>query len=151
MTAPEPAGYASGFRQLVGYEIEEVGLRRAVMSLTLGPQHMNRSGITHGGVILTLIDAAIGYAGCYCTVPGNVRSAASITIATSFLRPTKTGKIRAVGKIRPGGLRIFFGAVEVFDEAGHLVAVGEGTYKYRRGSETPEGRPATRGKPDRGR
>jgi len=142
MSDLDPLGHQAGFRQLVGYEISESAPRHAVLTLELGPQHTNRDGITHGGVILTMIDAAIGYAGCHCTVPGNVRKAATISVTASFIRPSKTGKLRAVAKIRPGGLKIFFGAAELFDEAGHLVAAGEGTYKYRRGSEFPDGRPA---------
>ncbi len=36
------------------------------LALLLDERHRNRSGIAHGGVIATLIDAAGGFAGAWC-------------------------------------------------------------------------------------
>ena len=133
MAPPDMAhpSFQSGFRQLVGYEVETIEEGAAILVLELDDRHLNRTGITHGGVISTLIDAAMGYAGCYAEGEAALRRAATLSFTTSFLRPTKTGKIRARATVKPGGRQIFFATAEVHDEAGHLVAIGEGTYKYR--------------------
>jgi hypothetical protein len=43
-----------------------------------------------------------------------------------------------------GGRRIFHVAVDVRDEHGRLIATGQCTYKYEKGSEAPEGVPFIR-------
>lgn len=145
MTAPAGRVAPHGFRDLVGYRVEEWSEGRAVVILDVGGQHSNRGGYLHGGVLTTIIDAACGLAGCYCPVPGNVRGAVTLTLNTSFLRAGQAGKtIRAVGTVRGGGRNIFTAGADVMDDAGHLLATGLGTFRYRRGSEKPEGVPAER-------
>jgi hypothetical protein len=51
---------------------------------------------------------------------------------------------RAVGRRRGGGRKIFMVTCEVFDDQEKLIAMGEGTFRYRSGSENPEGVPASR-------
>ncbi|HEX6978995.1 MAG TPA: PaaI family thioesterase [Alphaproteobacteria bacterium] len=131
----------SGFRQLVGYRVSEWRDGEAAISLTIGPRHLNRSGVLHGGVIATLIDAAGGYAGCYCPHPGRVRRSVTISLTTQFVAQAKTGSLVARARVRGGGKRIFIASIEVHDSTGQLVALGEGVYRYRTGSESPEGIP----------
>lgn len=131
----------SGFRRLLGYRLAEWRDGFAVIELELDGRHLNRSEVVHGGVYGTLIDAAGGYAGCYCTVPGNVRRAFTLSLSTSFVASTAAGRLRAIARRSGGGRSIFFARVEVVDEAGRLLATGEGVYRYRRGSERPEGVP----------
>lgn len=129
----------SGFRRLLGYRVAEWREGHAVIELELHAGHLNRSDVVHGGVYGTLIDAAGGYAGCYCTVPGNIRRAFTLSLSTSFVGSTAAGRLRAVAQKTGGGRRVFFARVEVIDEAGRLLATGEAVYRYRRGSERPEG------------
>ena len=131
----------SPFNQLLGFRITEWRDDEVVLELALQQQHLNRSGVVHGGVLATLIDAGGGFAGCYCPVPGNARRALSLSVTTQFTGQTKAGTIRAVGRKRAGGRKVFFASVEVFSEQGDLIALGEGTYRYRSGSETPQGTP----------
>lgn len=144
--SPNPASVAPhGFRDLVGYRVEEWSEGRAVVALDVGAQHSNRGGYLHGGVLTTIIDAACGLAGCYCTVEGNYRGAVTLTLNTSFLRAGQAGKtVRAVARVRGGGRSIYTAAADVLDDAGHLLATGQGTFRYRRGSEKPEGVPIER-------
>ncbi len=139
-----PADAPSGFRQLLGYRVLEWRLDEAAITLTIGPRHLNRGGALHGGVIATLIDAAGGYAGCYCAVPGRVRRSVTVSLTTQFLTQTRTGVLTARARVRGGGKRLFVASVEVHDGSGTLIAVGEGVYRYRTGSESPEGVPLTR-------
>lgn len=141
----EAAEVPSGFRQLLGYKLSEWRDGEAVMKLTIGPRHLNRSGILHGGVLTTLVDTAGGYAGCYCAKPGHVRLAVTVSITTHFLAQAKGGALTATARVRGGGKRIFVASVDIHDAAGTLVAIGEGVYRYRAGSEKPDGVPHTRG------
>lgn len=135
----------SGFRQLLGYKLAEWKDGEAAITLTLGPRHLNRAGALHGGVISTLIDAAGGYAGTYCAVPGHVRRCVTVSLTTQFVAQTKTGMLTARARVRGGGKRLFMTSTEVTDAAGVLLAIGEAVYRYRTGSESPHGVPSGRG------
>jgi uncharacterized protein (TIGR00369 family) len=142
--APAPTDAPSGFRQLVGYRVLEWREGEATITLTIGPRHLNRAGVLHGGVIATLIDAAGGYAGCHCPHEGRVRRSVTVSLSTQFLAQAKTGVLTARARVRGGGKRLFVSSVEVHDGGGTLVALGEGVYRYKAGSENPEGVPITR-------
>jgi uncharacterized protein (TIGR00369 family) len=129
----------SGFRQLVGYRLVHWAPGEAKIAVHLVGHHTNRSGAPHGGVICTIIDSAGGYAGCYCTTPGNVRRTLTLSLSTNFIARAKGSELIATGRVRGGGARTFFASIEVHDDTGALIATGEGVYQYRRGSETPEG------------
>jgi uncharacterized protein (TIGR00369 family) len=131
----------SGFQALLGYGIVEWSEGLAIAELAVGPQHLNRSGFLHGGVLTALIDTVCGYAGCYCAVPGRVRRAMTLSLTTSFTGRVEGGVLKAIGRKQSGGSRIFYCSGEIFDEGGALVAVGQGTFRYRTGSETETGVP----------
>jgi uncharacterized protein (TIGR00369 family) len=135
----------SGFRQLLGYKLVEWKDGEAAIALTIGPRHLNRAGALHGGVLSTLIDAAGGYAGTFCAVPGHVRRCVTVSLTTQFLAQTKSGVLTARSRVRGGGKRLFMTSTEVTDAAGVLLAIGEAVYRYRTGSENPHGVPAGRG------
>jgi uncharacterized protein (TIGR00369 family) len=132
----------SAFRDLVGYAPRVWRENYVEMTLTLGDRHRNRSGIAHGGVVATLIDAAGGFAGSFCPHPGRVRRASTLSLHTQFIGPARLGRtLIATGRARAGGKSIFFATVEIVDDESALVATGEGVFKYRPGSETLEGVP----------
>lgn len=134
----------SGFRQLLGYRLVEWENGMAAIALTIGPRHLNRAGALHGGVISTLIDAAGGYAGTYCAVPGHARRCVTVSLTTQYLAQTKSGVLTARARVRGGGKRLFIASAEVTDAGGTLLAIGEGVYRYRSGSENPQGVPVGR-------
>jgi uncharacterized protein (TIGR00369 family) len=134
---------ANGFAKLVGYRLAIWQPDYAEVILDLEPKHLNRSGVPHGGLIATLIDTTCGFVGCYCAVPGRVRRAMTLTMSISFLGPaaagdTLTAKARRTG----GGKTIFFTRCDLVNGQGRLIATGEAAYKYRKGSEDPNGVPA---------
>jgi len=132
----------SAFNEIIGFRITDWREDYVELGLELQPMHLNRSGVVHGGVLATLIDAAGGFAGCYCRVPGNIRRALTLAMNTQFTGQAQAGLIKAVGRKTAGGRKIFFASIEVFSAAGDLIAVGQGTYRYRTGSETLDGSPA---------
>jgi len=120
----------SGFRRLLGMRVVELTADRAVMEITLAPEHLNSKGGVHGGVLASLIDNAGGLAGCYCPQREVIRNAVTLSLTTTFTRVISSGTIRAVARRRSGGKKIFFSSVDVMDNAGNLVAFGEATYRY---------------------
>lgn len=136
----------SGFRQLLGYRVDDWRANEAVVSIMVGPRHLNRAGNVHGGLITTLIDAAAGFAGCFTPVPGHVRKATTLSMSTQFIAPLSCGRLIASGRVTGSGRKIFHVGVEVRDEQGRLIATGQCTYKYETGSEAPEGVPFATGR-----
>jgi uncharacterized protein (TIGR00369 family) len=113
----------------------------ATVELALRPEHLNRSGVVHGGALLTLIDQAGAYAGLYCDVPGRMRKAVTVDLDCRFTGQARAGVIRAEGRLVTRGTSIFFARTEVFGPDGALLAFGASTHRFRSGSETPEGVP----------
>jgi len=132
-----------GFGQLVGYRLAVWQPDYAELVLGLAPRHLNRNKVPHGGVLVTMIDTAAGYAGCYCAEPGRVRRAMTLSLTTSFIAAaTADATLTAKAWRTGGGQSIFFARCELVDDTGRLIATGEGSFKYRRGSEDPKGVPA---------
>ena len=138
-SALDPNG--APFHALLGLELIEWRDGFARVGCEAGPQHANRSGITHGGVMLSLIDQAAAYAGLWCSVPGNVRRAVTLDLDCRFTGQVAGGRLVAEGRVVTRGRNIFFCRTEVFDAAGTLVAFGASTHRWRAGSETTEGQP----------
>jgi uncharacterized protein (TIGR00369 family) len=139
----EPVGAepTSGFRAVVGYVVAAWRDGHCEMTLEIGPQHINRSGVLHGGVVTTLLDAACGYAGCFCPDPDRVRKCVTLSLNAHFVKAATGGTVRAIGRVRGGGRRIFFASAELVDDRGNTLALGDGSFRYFRGSEDPAGVP----------
>lgn len=133
------------FMALVGYRLVEWSDGAATVEMTVSADHVNRSQVMHGGIYSVLIDTVCGYSGSFCHVPGNERRALTLHLSTQFLGAAAAGaRITAKGRLVGGGRSIFFAEADIRDQAGNLLAVGNGTYKFRRGSENPEGVPIDR-------
>ncbi len=139
----DPLRAQSGFADLVDYRLVRWVADEADVAIAIGPQHLNRSGVLHGGVLCTLLDAACGYAGCFLDLPGRRRRAFTLALNTQFIATVEAGARLLCRAHRTGGGRsIFFVAAEVRDEADRLVARADGVFKYRGRSGEPEGEPA---------
>jgi uncharacterized protein (TIGR00369 family) len=140
---PDPIDPIPGFAQLVGYHLAAWQPDYAEVAITLAPQHVNRSDAPHGGLIATLIDTASGFAGCYCAPPVRPRRVMTLSLNVSFIGQTTLGAtLIAKARRTGGGQTIFFTHCDLTDDSGRLIATGEGVFKYRRGSEDPNGVPA---------
>lgn len=131
----------SGFQELLDYHLTEWSEGHAVLELTIAPRHCNRAGVIHGGVLATLIDTSCGFSATFCPHPGRVRRVVTLQLTTSFTGQARHGTLRAIGRKKAGGSKIVFCSSEILDADGKLIAMGEGTFRYRTGSESPEGMP----------
>ena len=129
----------AGFARMLGCRVVHWAPGSVEVELDIGPQHLNRAGSVHGGVLATLIDVACALAGLYSGVPDTVRKAVTLSLNTSFTGQVSTGTLRASGRVRAGGRSIFFSSTEVSDGEGRVIAHGEAVNRYRRGSEDADG------------
>jgi uncharacterized protein (TIGR00369 family) len=135
----DPGG--SPYHALLGLTLLEWQDGFARVACEAGAQHRNRSGITHGGLLLSMIDQAAAYAGLWCSVPGNIRRAVTLDLDCRFTGQVREGRLLAEGRVVSRGRNIFFCRTEVFGPDGTLVAFGASTHRWRAGSEGVEGQP----------
>lgn len=136
-------GKVSGFRSLLGYRISVWREGHAEIELVLDARHMNSLGIVHGGLYATLLDAACGHAVAWCPVADNIRVCVTLSLTTNFLRPITAGRIVTRGVLETSHDRIAVARAEVIDEAGLILAIGQGSFRYGPGSEHLAGVPRT--------
>jgi uncharacterized protein (TIGR00369 family) len=123
----------SAFNEVVGLRFLRWTEGEAVAEIALQPIHMNRSGWLHGGVLCTLLDAVCSRAGCWSPPGQPVLRSSTVSLTTNFLRAVNSGLLRATGRLRPGaGTQIFSAVGEVVDAEGRLIALAQGTFKYRK-------------------
>lgn len=127
----------SGYRELLGYRLSEWREGYAAIELDVMACHLNRAGVLHGGALASLIDNACGYAATWAPVDAAPRQCVTLSLTVSFAGQVSANRIRAVGRVKGGGRKIIFCAAEVHDETGNLIGLGEGTFRYRTGSERP--------------
>lgn len=93
----------------------------------------NRQGLLHGGVHATLLDTAMGYAGCYTGDPSRKQMALTLSLNVNYLsRPSGT-RLLATARRTGGGRATYFAEGEVRDETGALLATATGVFRLRAG------------------
>jgi uncharacterized protein (TIGR00369 family) len=137
-------GRQSGFRDMMGYRNVVWRDGYAEIELELGPKHMNRLNIVHGGTYMALIDAAMGHATTWCSRPDHVRLCVTIGLTTSFLAAVKSGTIIASGQLEGVHDRVATVTGKIVDANGQLLCAAQGSFRYPRGSEFVEGVPRAR-------
>ena len=120
------------FQELVGYHIRHDPAAGVHLELEVGERHMNPYGIAHGGVTLTLLDAAGGVA-CFFAAPDAIRIA-TIGLAANFVRGVPPGRVVATahldglgGAVAHASLSLRAGGLE-----GDLLATATASYRLFR-------------------
>jgi len=116
--------------QWFGMRIVEVDEGRAVMEMTVAPEHCNGHGICHGGVTFTLADSAFAFA---C----NSRNQATVAQhnVISYLAPAREGDVlTAVAAETDLSGRSGIYDVTVTDQTGRKIAEFRGFSRAIRGT-----------------
>ena len=138
--APPPATRKfRGFMAEMGAELTVWESDHAVIRMDVRPAHLNAIDVVHGGVLAALLDTAGAHAGIFCTVPGNIREAMTVSLTINLLGNVSAGTVVADARKRGGGRTIFVSSCDVTDGDGRLLATGEVTCRYGPGSHMPEG------------
>ncbi|HVZ72561.1 MAG TPA: PaaI family thioesterase [Polyangia bacterium] len=99
----------------------------ATWEYTVDPAHHNTNGVLHGGVLMALLDTAMGQAvGALVEPTGRFNAAAQLNI--NFLAPVKSGLVRAQAKVKKLGKRLAVVESEATDERGRVVAIATSTH-----------------------
>ena len=101
---------------------------RPVVALQIRPDHFNKANVTHGGVIFTLGDVAMGLA-LYLSDNPEKDTFLSTDIQIRFLRPVTEGRLLARGKIDARTRSTRVTSCEVSTEDGAVVALLNGQYR----------------------
>ena len=114
------------FIQLLGIELEEIERGSATLRLELRDELKRNGGITHGGVIASLIDTASAFAVMSQLEPDKATTTIDLTI--QYLRPLLKGQTRAHARVLRAGRRVAVVSVDVFDDAQTLAATALTSY-----------------------
>lgn len=101
----------------------------------LAPFLMNRQGLPHGGVHATLMDSAMGFAGCYTGDRDTRQMALTLSLTVNYLAQASGARLIATAQRTGGGRKTFFADARVEDENGTLIATATGVFRYRTGRE----------------
>lgn len=116
----------SPFHRLLGLTVTQVGPGEVEVVMPYSDRLLasTSSPYIHGGAIATLIDVA----GNFAIIAAIDRDVPTIDLRVDYLRPVRSGALRAVARVVKAGRRLGIADVEVFDEAGQMVAVGRGLF-----------------------
>lgn len=108
--------------------IEETLLEKgyAELEITIQPQLLQGRGTVHGGVIATLIDAAVGSA--VRSSLSEEESASTVELKVNYKRPGIGEYLVAKSTLSHRGKTLAVGEVKIEDSSGKLVALGSATY-----------------------
>ena len=120
------------FLESLGVSLTEWHLDYAEMQLNVVPKLENRIGRIQGGVMCTLLDAVLGYAGLYVAPGEPALRNVTLSITTNFLNSAEGKVLIAKGFIERKGRGIYFARGEVWLDSSTLLATGVGTFKYIR-------------------
>ena len=123
--------------RLIGFTMASVELGRVVMEMEVGPQHANPMGTLHGGILCDLADAAMGMA--YASSLDEGETFTTLELKINFLKPVRTGRLTATGRLVKGGRTVGLVECDVHDNKDRLVARASSTCMTLRG-EQGEGR-----------
>lgn len=123
----------SGLQRLLGYRLIGWETDFARLELPLEPKVLNRQGLPHGGIHATLLDTAMGFAGCHTGDPERRQMALTLSLTVNYLGQAGGDRLIAEARRTGGGRSTFFAEGTVHDDMGTLVATGSGVFRYRRG------------------
>jgi len=111
------------FYKMMGIYLTALGPGEAEIQLKATPQHTNPLGLLHGGVLMSIADAAMGNAIRSLGIKGVTADCSTSFIASASL----DGLLQAKGKVVKAGKRLVFARAEVFSN-GQMVADVKGTF-----------------------
>ena len=118
-----------GFNKKLGHRLTGWRPGFVELAIEIQPDLMNASGVVHGGVLMTLLDAASGLAASFEGPDRPRKFCRTLAFTTQFINPGRCGTLTIRGQKRGSGRSTFVCEAEITDETGELLAVGTGTYR----------------------
>jgi uncharacterized protein (TIGR00369 family) len=99
-------------------------------------EHFNPNGTLHGGVVMALLDTAMGQA-----IAGLVAEDGAFNVAAQmnvqFLEPIREGKVTARAEVRKCGKRLAVVDAEATDDNGAVLAIATATHSILKRKPEP--------------
>jgi uncharacterized protein (TIGR00369 family) len=109
------------------FVLREVAPGSTTWEYKVDPAHFNPNGVLHGGVLMALLDTAMGHAVSELVMPqGRINAAAQLNI--NFLEPIRTGVIRARATVTKIGKRMAVAEGRATDQDGVVVGIATSTH-----------------------
>ncbi len=118
----------TGLQKALGY-VNHLYADRCETHIDIEPKHTNRSAMLHGGIHAILLDSACGFAASRALSDDGNQLIVTLSLTTNYLAAAKKGRITATGRVTRAGRSIVYAAGEVRNEAGELLATGNGVFK----------------------
>jgi len=137
LAKPDPAFFRdiedTGCQNLIGYHARmDLGDGTCRVSLDLQPQHLNRHGVLHGGIVATLLDAACGNTASGYFDLADHATVVTVSLNVSFVAAVQAGQLVAVARTTGGGRSLAYVNGELRDQDDKLVATACGVFKRMR-------------------
>jgi uncharacterized protein (TIGR00369 family) len=100
---------------------------RSVWEYSVDPAHHNPNGSLHGGVMMTLLDTAMGFA-VTTQIFHQGKFNAAAEMSTRFLAPVHSGIVRADATVVKLGKRLAIVEARATNGAGALLALASATH-----------------------
>jgi uncharacterized protein (TIGR00369 family) len=118
---------------LIGFTLADVEPGRAVVAFDAAARHANPMGTLHGGVLCDIADAAMGMA--YAATLDEGETFTTLELKINFLKPVRTGRLIATGRLVKGGHTVGLLECDVVDDKERLVARASSTCMTLRGEQ----------------
>lgn len=118
-----------GCQQLVGYETRIDAAGACTVSLDVGPQHLNRHGILHGGMVATVLDVVCGNTASRYFDPEGHAALVTVALNLSYIAAMGPGRITATARATGGGKSTAHVMGELRDADGRLLATATGIFR----------------------
>jgi uncharacterized protein (TIGR00369 family) len=121
-----PAERIPAFDRLIGLQRIRAGEGRAEITHELRPEHRNRRGVAHGGLLSAMLDAALGGA-----VVSGIRDeewCGTAQLSVQFRHPGTGPVLTGRGRLAGRGRRLAFAEGEVVDAGGRIIATAHGSW-----------------------
>jgi uncharacterized protein (TIGR00369 family) len=111
----------------LGFVPRQAGGGTATWEYTVDPAHYNTNGVLHGGILMALLDTAMGHAVAELVASdGTFNAAAQFNI--HFFYPIKSGLVRAHAQVKKLGKRLAVVEAEATDETGRVLGIATSTH-----------------------
>lgn len=116
---PAPMTESSGFAGMLGIRRRTAVDGGASLDMEATEEHLNDAGTVHGGVLATLVDAAMGQAVRSSTGDNDVPATSQLTV--TYLHPGEPGRLVVTAEVRKQGENLTVCEAEVEQDGTALV------------------------------
>jgi uncharacterized protein (TIGR00369 family) len=114
--------FGAGFTGAMNMELLSASPERVVLELVVGPEHLQPQGLVNGGVLCGMVESAGSIGGALNAKDGQV--VVGVENHTSFLRPTREGRLVATARPVHLGRRSQLWETTIENDQGKQVARG---------------------------